>query len=109
MPVITIEYDREKVSQEQVEQLTVGVHDAVVAVTGIQDVPVYANSAEVSYKISPIEIWIEVSAHKIPNDDVKAWLDEISAKLKAWREEAGFDHPLNVTLNPSPWKFNIGV
>ena len=65
MPVIRIDYDDEKLSKAEVLTLSKSVQKIVSEVTKIDDVFVYANSSQIKVKIAPIEIFIQMSAHKI--------------------------------------------
>ncbi len=76
MPLIKLEYDDAKVPDKDVETLSRAVRDIVSETTGIADVFVYANSAKIKVQIPPIEIFVEMSAHKIKD------ADELIAQIK---------------------------
>ncbi len=68
---------------------------------------VYGRSAEIKIKVHPVEIFISMSAHKI--DDVGALLGTFKDRLIVWKKESRFQHPVNLSLIPMPWKFEIGI
>ena len=107
MPVIRIDYDDAKVTKDEVKNLSEATQKIVSEVTGIEDVFVYANSAEIKIKIAPIEIFVEMSAHKIEN------LDDLTTKIKDgisnWKKEANFGTPINLTVEPKNWKIEIDI
>ncbi len=107
MPLIKLEFDDALVPGKDIEILSKAVRDIVSNVTGIADVFVYANSAKIKVQIAPIEIFVEMSAHKIKDSD--ALIAEIKAKLSGWKKESGFMHPINLTLIPMNWKIEIGI
>lgn len=107
MPVIRIDYDNEKVKSEDVVALSEATREIVMEVTKLDDVFVYANSSEIKVKIHPIEIFVEVSAHKIPEPDKT--IAEIKSRLVEWKQKNGFSHPINLTLSPMQWKIEIGI
>lgn len=76
-------------------------------VTKIEDVMVYGRTSEIKIKVHPIEIWVSMSAHKIP--DVGVLLELLKNRLSEWKKESDFTHPINLTLIPEPWKFEIGI
>jgi hypothetical protein len=107
MPLIRIRYDAPKVTESEILQLSKAVQKIVSEVTGIEDVFVYADSSKISVKIAPIEVFVEMSAHKIP--DAEALIKLFRDRLSAWKKESGYAHPINLSLIPMPWKVEIGI
>jgi hypothetical protein len=107
MPLIRLEYDDAKVPNKDVEAVSRAVRDIVSEVTGIKDVFVYANTAKIKVEIAPIEIFVEMTAKKINDEDVL--VSTIKTKLSAWKAAHGFTHPINFTLIPMNWRVEIGI
>ncbi len=107
MPIIKIEFDNNKVSKNDIEKLSFGVQKIVSEVTGIEDVFVYGNSSEIQVKIAPIEIFIEMSAHKIVNQD--ELILNIKNRIIYWKQQNNFSQLINLTLIPMSWKIEIGI
>lgn len=105
--MIKIEYDDTKLQKGQVLEISNAVQKIVVDVTGIEDVFVYANSSEIKVKVAPIEIWVEMSAHKIENLD--ELFEKIKSRLSDWKKETNFPQPINLTVIPMQWKFDTGI
>lgn len=68
---------------------------------------VYGRTSEIKIDVHPIEIWVSMSAHKI--EDVGVLLERLKNRLAEWKKEVSFPHPINLTLIPEPWKFEIGI
>jgi hypothetical protein len=107
MPVVHIEYDRNIVSDDDMQILSKGIHEVASKVTGIEDVPVYANSSHITYAISPIEVFIRLSDHKIK--DLDALTNQLKAALSEWRTEQNYPHKINMSLIAMSWKIEIGI
>ena len=107
MPLINIKYDNEKVDASDVKVLSEGVQKIVSKITGIEDVFVYADSSEIKIKIAPIEVFIQMSANKINNQD--KLMAEIKSALIDWKSKNKFLYPINLTLIPMNWKVEIGI
>lgn len=107
MPVVTIEFDKQVVSTDDVQKLADASHEIVSRITEIEDVPVYANSSDIIAKIGPIEIFVRLSDHKIKD------LDKLTADLTQgfsdWKKEQNFTHPINMSVIPMNWKIVIGI
>jgi hypothetical protein len=107
MPVIRIDFDSEKIEENAVAALSEAVQKIVSDITGIEDVFVYANSSQIKVKVHPIEIFVEMSAHKIP--DVDMLMSELKDRISAWKTANNFRVLINLTLDPKPWKIEIGI
>lgn len=107
MPLIKLEYDNSKVNDQDVELLSQAIRDIVSETTGIADVFVYANTAKIKVQIAPIEIFVEMTAAKIADEDIL--MNQIKTKLKEWKDQTNFTHPINLTLIPMNWKVEIGI
>lgn len=75
--------------------------------TGIEDVFVYANSSEITYKIAPVELFAEMSGSAIENQD--ALVGQIKCGLMRCKQESNFASPINLTLIPMTWKIKINI
>jgi len=107
MPLIRIEYDNDKVNDDEIVALSNVIQLIVSEETGIEDVFVYANSAHIKVNIAPIEVFIQISASKVPNID--ELFENIKSRLSAWKIEVDFAHPLNLTIIPMHWKFETNI
>lgn len=107
MPTIRIDYDNEKVSEADMQRLSIAVRDIVSQVTQIEDVFVYANSSQIKVKVAPIELFVEISASKVP--DLEDLFIRLRDPISKWRKENGFEPPINFTLKPMNWKFEIDI
>ena len=107
MPVIRIDYDDEKLDKDEILTLSNAIQKIVSETTKIEDVFVYANSSQIKVKVAPIEIFVQMSAHKIK--DVDKLVSEIKSKLSDWKKKNSFHHLINLTLIPMNWKIEIGI
>ena len=107
MPLIKLEYDNTKVNKDEANQLSQAVQKVVSEATGIEDVFVYGNSAEIKVQIAPVEIFVEMSAHKIEN--LEELTKQIKEKLSAWKTDSNFEHPINLTVIPMNWKVEVDI
>jgi len=107
MPVIHIDYDNEQLSEAEIKALVKATHEIVSGVTGIADVPVYAQYPQHKYKIAPIEIFVRFSDHKIK--DLDALTSEFKQKLVEWKNQEKFAHKINLTVIPMHWKIEIDI
>ncbi len=107
MPLINIEFDDGIVKKQEIVSLSDAIQKIVSRVTGIADVFVYANSAQIKVQIAPVEIFVHMSDHKIKNEDTL--IADIKAQLAQWKKDVSFPHPINLSLIPMHWKIEIGI
>ncbi len=107
MPLIRLEFDDTKVPDVEVQQLSEAIQKIVAKVTGIEDVFVYANSAQIKVNIAPIEIFVEISS-SIVKDETEL-IQNIKNQLSIWKKQSNFIQPINLTLIPMNWKFEVGI
>ncbi len=107
MPVIRLDFDNSKVDNNDIVILSNAIQKIVSEETNIEDVFVYANNADIKIKVAPIEIFIQMSDHKIKNED--ELIKSIKTRLTEWKKENNYNHLINLTLIPMHWKIEIGI
>jgi hypothetical protein len=105
MPVIRVEYDSKVIDETEARAICEAVQKVVVEATGIEEVFVYGNSSHIKVNVAPIEIWVEMSAHKVRDADILA--KQIRKGLSTWKNEVGFLHLINLTFTPVGWKLEL--
>ncbi len=105
--MINIKYDDKKVSDEKVTELSNSIIKIVSESTGIADVFVYADSPKIKIGVAPIEIFIQAGVSVI--NDKEKLLSEIKDKLSDWKKENNFETPINLTVMPMDWKFEVNI
>jgi hypothetical protein len=109
MPIIRIEYDPDKVSAAQITQLAKDVVRFTKETTGIPETYAWVNASQIRINIDPVDIFIELSAHKVPDGDPNQLSKPIAAKIKQWKQEHHFEPPINLTVTPVNWALEIGI
>ena len=107
MPTIRIDFDGDKVKKKEILALSNAAQKIVSEATKIEDVFVYANSSQIRVKIAPVELYVEMSEHKIK--DLDKLFNEIKSGISNWKKQNKFSHPINFTLIPMKWKFDIDI
>lgn len=107
MPIVRIDYDNAQLTHDEAVTLSTTMQKIVSETTKIQDVFVYTNSSQIKIQIAPVEVFIEMSAHKI--QDREKLVAEIKEKLSAWKKTSMFRHSINLTLIPMDRNIEIGI
>src|SRR4051812_42157958 len=109
MPVIRIEYDPNKVTAEQITRLAEDVVEYTKEVTEIPEVYAWVNASQIRINIDPVDIFIELSAHKVPDGDASKLSKPIADKIRQWKAEQNFAQLINLTVIPVQWQLEIGI
>jgi hypothetical protein len=107
MPMINIKYDDKKVKDEEIIFLSEAVQKIVKETTEIEDVFVYADSSKIKVDVAPIEVFVEMSRSIVLAKEKLS--EDIKNKISSWKKENNFNHPVNLTLIPMDWKFEVGI
>ncbi|MGH7195819.1 MAG: hypothetical protein ACREGA_03510 [Candidatus Saccharimonadales bacterium] len=109
MPIIRVEYDPDKVTAEKITQLAKDVVEFTKEVTGIPEVYAWVNASQIRINIDPVDIFVELSDHKVPEGDASKLSKPIASKIKQWKTENNFTQPINLTITPVKWQLEIGI
>jgi hypothetical protein len=109
VPIIRVEYDPDKVTAEQITSLAKAAVQYTQEVTGIPEVYAWVNASQIRINIDPVDIIVELSAHKVPNGDPKTLSGPIADKLRQWKADNSFQQPINLTVTPVAWALEIGI
>ena len=107
MPMINVKYDDTKVGDGEIVKLSNALKSIVSECTNIPEVFVYADSPKIKIDVAPIEVFVEMSANKVPDKEVL--FTDIKNKLIVWKKENNFNFPITMTLTPIDWKFEVGI
>ena len=105
--MINIKFDDREVKDDKITELSNSIIKIVQDATGIPEVFVYADSPRIKIGVAPIEVFIEMSANKVPDKD--KLFEEIRSKLVEWKKTNNFKYPITITLTPMEWKFEVGI
>lgn len=104
--MVTIRYTSE-VADNEATTLAHAMRARVVEVTEEQDVFVYADKALVAVSADPIEVFMQVNAHKV--SDIAGLMDKITNKLANWKRQNDFALSINLNITPVEWHAEFGI
>lgn len=105
--MINIKFDDTKLQDDKIVALANGLQKIVIDATGIPEVFVYADSPRIKIDVAPIEVFVEMSASKVPNKE--ELFQKIKSSLADWKKANSFEYPITITLTPIDWKFEVGI
>lgn len=107
MPVVRVEYDNAKLDQQLMTMFCEAIREIVIQSTGIAEVCVYANNSQIKIQVNPIEVFVEISAHKVT--DLELLMQDTVDLLKQRKQTNNFTTPIVLTITPMHWKFEVDI
>lgn len=108
MPQINIEYNKDRVTLDEIKKVSVAIKKIVEDLTPERLVYVNATSFDYSLNSDPLEILIHLSQHLIAGKR-DAYLNNIVTNFKTWKTDNHFSVPTNIILIPMDWDLRINV
>ena len=106
--LIYIDYNKSMISVDQIERYARGIEKVVSETTKIEDhTPTYVRATDFTLNAAPIEIFLQVSP-KFLTDEEELMLN-LRYALGVWKEQANIHHPINITLMPMTWRFELNI
>lgn len=99
--MISIVFDKSVISTDQVTSLSLGLQTVVSEVIDDSDVFIYSQSPSSILGADPIEVFIQLNAHKTA--DPEAVTESIAKAVKSWKTTSHFQPPINLNVIPVPW------
>jgi hypothetical protein len=104
--MVTIRYVN-GVSDEEAATLGHVVQAILVKAMEEKDVFVYADKALIAVGADPIEVFVQVNAHKV--SDPAALMNDILESLIDWKKQSSFPHSINLNVIPVEWHAKFGI
>lgn len=112
MPVVKIDYDKEKFDDQKMLELCKYLRTAIAEsmTYDVEDVCVYATKNEIVVGTHPIEIYIQASTATFATEEgMQKVLSSVKQKIQKYKADHSLDIPFNVQVVRMDWKFEIGI
>ncbi len=111
MPIVRIDYEKDRVSDELVSKIAEKIQVLSAEVTGyeLKDISVFASKNQITVNAAPIEVYIYATFNNLTESDMKAMLEKLSPLVKGFKKENNIDIPFNLSVVKMNWHFNLEV
>lgn len=111
MPIVKIEYEKTRVSEEEMQTVATALHGFVAEVTGYEpkDISVFASPNHFSVNAAPLEVYIYGNFPDATESSMEATLEKLAALIAPFKIERGITTPLNLSIAKMNWKFKLEV
>ena len=111
MPIVRIDYEKEKLSQEQMRVIANKIQGLVAQVTGYEpkDISVFASENQITVNAAPIEIYIYATFPDASEEKMESMLRELADLVVPFKKEQGIEVPFNLSIVKMNWKFRLEV
>jgi hypothetical protein len=111
MPIVRIDYEKEKLSSDQMRIVASKLQELAAQVTGYKpaDISVFASENQITVNAAPIEIYIYADFPDESEEKMEAMLKEFADLVVPFKKEQGIDVPFNLSIAKMNWKFKLEV
>jgi|GEM_PF-3063531 len=111
MPIVRIDYEKEKLSQAQVRAIATKLQELAAKVTGYgpEEISVFATENQVTVNVSPIEIYIQATFPDTTEEKMESMLKQLADLVTLFKRESGIELPFNLSIVKMNWKFRLEV
>lgn len=111
MPIVKIDYDKEKLSQEQIRSIVNRLQSAVADVTGYdpKEISVFAYENQITANAAPLEIYIYATFPDVTSEKMESMLNRLADLLAPFKKEQDINVPFNISVAKMNWKFKLEV
>lgn len=111
MPIVRIDYEKERLSQDQMRIVASKIQELAAQVTGYEpkDISVFASENQITINAAPIEIYIYANFPNVTEEKMELILKELADLVVPFKKEQGIEVPFNLSIVKMNWKFQLEV
>jgi hypothetical protein len=111
MPIVKIDYEKSRISTEEVKKVAEAIQKFTAQVTGYDnaDISVFAAENQITINAAPIEIYIYANFPTATDTDLETMLKKLRELVIPFKQENNIDIPFNLSVAKMQWKFELEV
>ncbi len=111
MPIVRIDYEKTKLSQEEIQKVVQAIQEFAAQVTGydLSEISVFASENQITINAAPIEIYIYATFPTSSEHDMEAMLAKLRELILPFKEKNNITIPFNLSVAKMNWKFQLEV
>ena len=111
MPIVRIDYEKTKLSQEQARTVANVIQGMAAQVTGYEpsEISVFASENQITINAAPIEIYIYATFTDVTPEKMESMHEQLAELIVPFKKEQGIEIPFNLSIVKMNWKFKLEV
>lgn len=111
MTIVRIDYEKAKLSKEEIQKVAQAVQGFAAQATGYTpaEISVFASENQVTVNAAPIEIYIYATFPEASESDMEAMLAKLRELIIPFKEQNNITVPFNLSVAKMNWKFHLEV
>ncbi len=111
MPIVRIDYEKTKLSQEEIKRVAEAIQGFAAEATGYTpaEISVFASENQVTVNAAPIEIYVYATFPDASEKDMEAMLTKLRELIIPFKEQNNIMIPFNLSVAKMNWKFQLEV
>ncbi len=111
MPIVRIDYEKNKISQEEIRKVAEAIQGFAAEATGydLPEISVFASENQITVNAAPVEIYVYATFPGVSEQDMEAMLAKLKDLVVPFKEQNGITVPFNLSVAKMDWKFQLEV
>lgn len=111
MPIVRIDYEKTKLSGEQIQKIAEAIQGFAAQATGYTpaEISVFASENQITINAAPIEVYVYATFSTASEQDMEAILIKLRDLIIPFKEQNGITVPFNLSVAKMDWKFQLEV
>ncbi|MEK7638793.1 MAG: hypothetical protein AAB388_01390 [Patescibacteria group bacterium] len=111
MPIVRIDYEKSKLSQEEIQKVAAAIQKFAAEATGYTpaEVSVFASPNQVTVNAAPIEIYVYATFSEVSEQDMERILAKLRDQIVPFKQHNNITVPFNISVVKMNWKFELEV
>jgi hypothetical protein len=111
MPIVRIDYEKNKLSKEEIQKISEAIQGFAAEATGYEpkDISVFASENQITVNAAPIEVYIYATFPTASEQDMESMLAKLKGLIVSFKAENNINVPFNLSVAKMNWKFQLEV
>lgn len=111
MPIVRIDYEKSKISTEEIRKVAEAIQKFAATATGYEpkEISVFASENQVTINAAPIEIYVYATFPNTTEQDLESMLLKLKDLVVPFKEQNNIEIPFNLSIVKMNWKFQLEV
>ncbi len=111
MPIVRIDYEKNKISKEEMQKVIIAIQEFAAKATGynIPDISVFASENQITLNAAPVEIYVYATFSDKSESEMEFMLQKLKDLVIPFKEQNSINIPFNLSIVKMNWKFRLEV
>ncbi len=111
MPIVRIDYEKSRISPEEIKIVAEAIHGFAAKATEYdpKDISVFASENKITVNAAPVEIYVYATFPNASEQDLESMLIKLKDLVIPFKKQSNISTPFNLSIVKMNWKFQLGI